>query len=82
MGQDYKICSLGYKLATYLPHVSCEYFCISKPDDGISQTETCSALVRHRMKIHKVYVVLDCYKQRLSSKHNGMPSLKSAITSK
>jgi uncharacterized integral membrane protein len=51
MGQDYKICSIGYIFATYLPLTSCEYFCISKPDYGISQAETRSALVRHRMKM-------------------------------
>jgi hypothetical protein len=82
MGQDYKICSRGYIFATYLPPASCEYFCVSKPDYSISQTETCSALVKDRMKIYKVYVVLDCHRQRLSSKHNGMSSLKTAITSK
>ena len=82
MGQDYKICSIGYIFATYLPHASCKYFCISKPDNGISQTETCNALVRHKMKMYSVYVVLDCYRHRLSSKHNGVPSLKIAITSK
>jgi hypothetical protein len=50
-GQDYKICSIGYIFATQLPLTSCEYFCISKPDYGISQAETRSALVRHRMKM-------------------------------
>jgi hypothetical protein len=44
------------------PHASCEYFCIGKPDDGLSQTETCSALVRQRIEVYKIYVVLDCYK--------------------
>ena len=36
-GQDYKIYSIGYIFGTYLPLASYEYFCVSKPDYGISQ---------------------------------------------
>lgn len=57
MGQNYTICSIGYILVftTYflMPHAS-----ISKPDDGLSQTETCSALVRQRIEVQYIKFML------------------------